>query len=487
MSRKEKASLGLKALITKAHYELLTPYVTARAKVLVRCPNKHEYLVAPYNFKSGYRCPECSMKKVIGLHKQRSKDIGDEFLQLLNSEGYSTLSEYTSAKDFILLKCPNGHTYQIRPDCFKSKQSRCPICRGKCKETNKENFLTKIKSLNITLCEPFDGYMTRIDMRCPVGHKFQTSPYSIMKGTNCPVCAIKIRGLTRRDGSHLRFINALKNDNYRLTGTFVNTTTSVEVECNKGHSYRALPSSYFVGYRCPVCSGTCTVSAKANFIELIEACDYELLEDYVNTNTKVKLRCNLGHVYTTKPDNFKSGQRCGACAGKDKQVQQDSLVDLALELGYTIHSVYEDSATKVLIECDNKHHFNMLPINFKRGQRCPACAFYGFNPDKPSKFYIQSLSLGDALVGYKYGITNRSAKTRMEEQSKASIFAHKIIKELQFEDGYECFMLESKVNKVFKGMNAKFFREYMSDGFSETITPDQYDTLINLCNSVGKS
>ena len=53
---------------------------------------------------------------------------------------------------------------------------------------------------------------------------------------------------------------------------------------------------------------------KINFNDVLAQREFKLLSPYVNTHTKVKLQCKLGHDFENTPAHIKSGQRCGICS-----------------------------------------------------------------------------------------------------------------------------------------------------------------------------
>ena len=56
--------------------------------------------------------------------------------------------------------------------------------------------------------------------------------------------------------------------------------------------------------------------------EYVESQGYELLSDeYVNNQTKLKIKCNFGHIFLVCWSNFYGprGSRCPECAGNKKK------------------------------------------------------------------------------------------------------------------------------------------------------------------------
>ncbi|KFZ25660.1 MAG: hypothetical protein KQ78_02153 [Candidatus Izimaplasma bacterium HR2] len=110
------------------------------------------------------------------------------------------------------------------------------------------------------------------------------------------------------------FKELVESVGYALLSDYKNSQTKVKIRCNKGHEYScSTPNNFKKGSRCPICAGKCPIQAKENFIQTLDQEEYELLSEYKNTKTKIKIKCNYGHEYKVMPSKFKSGQRCPIC------------------------------------------------------------------------------------------------------------------------------------------------------------------------------
>lgn len=111
--------------------------------------------------------------------------------------------------------------------------------------------------------------------------------------------------------------------------------------------------------------------------------EYEVLGEYKNANTKVKIRHNIcGIEYEVSPSSFlNNGRRCKVCSIKNKRIwnkKSDSFFrHQVYELvgdEYEILGEYKNEKTKILIkhnECGNT--FEMTPSGFLAGHRCHTC------------------------------------------------------------------------------------------------------------------
>ncbi|MBV5347925.1 hypothetical protein JZU46_06905, partial [bacterium] len=101
-------------------YTLLsTKYISAKSKLLYRCPEGHEHTMTWTNFKTGYRCPSCAGN--IKLTYNYVKDF-------IEKEGYILLSDtYVNARTKLTYICPEGHIQETTFDCFR-RGHRCRKC-----------------------------------------------------------------------------------------------------------------------------------------------------------------------------------------------------------------------------------------------------------------------------------------------------------------------------------------------------------------------
>ena len=105
---------------------------------------------------------------------------------------------------------------------------------------------------------------------------------------------------------------------------------------------------------------------------------YQLLSNYVNAKTKIKIKCPQGHKYEVTWSNFKQGNRCPRCRAEKMSEQQrlssTFIKEEMLKDGYILLSEYKHSATKVDIECPEGHQYQVTWANFQQGYRCPKCS-----------------------------------------------------------------------------------------------------------------
>ncbi|MHA1738591.1 MAG: hypothetical protein ACTSWD_08390 [Candidatus Heimdallarchaeota archaeon] len=159
-----------------------------------------------------------------------------------------------------------------------------------------------------------------------------------------------------------------------MSDTYINTSTKLSVQCPEGHEYLVKYNCFKQGQRCPVCGNNKRRLSYSSVKRFIESDGHKLLsESYKNVHTKLSIQCEFKHVYDITFLNFRQGHRCPYCFGNKKHTY-NYVKKFLREEGYTILSKnYNNALTKLSIQCPKGHvykaHFNI----FQRGSRCPTC------------------------------------------------------------------------------------------------------------------
>lgn len=117
----------------------------------------------------------------------------------------------------------------------------------------------------------------------------------------------------------------------------------------------------------------------------IEGNKYELLSEYVNAKTKIKIKhVACGHEYEVRWGHFQSGRRCPKCTNCYRYTDSEisKLISKITNGEYTKLSEYKNNKTKFKIKHNTcGHEYEIAWNRFQRGDRCPKC-----NQSKGEKF-----------------------------------------------------------------------------------------------------
>ena len=166
-----------------------------------------------------------------------------------------------------------------------------------------------------------------------------------------------------------------KARNYKvITPRYEDAKTKLQFQCPDDHIFETLPWPFKKGRSCPKCMGVCPTQAKERFLHQVSVRQYQTMDDYVNTKTKIKLRCDKQHIFSITPSHFMQGQSCPRCGGSCPVQAAENFQYAVSDRKFLFSGIYTNSYTKVELICDNQHNFTITPHNFMKGRGCPRCA-----------------------------------------------------------------------------------------------------------------
>jgi very-short-patch-repair endonuclease len=124
-------------------------------------------------------------------------------------------------------------------------------------------------------------------------------------------------------------------DRYDYSYTkYINSNTKIEVRCLNHGVFNPLPYNHLKGVNCPECMGQAVVT-KEKFLKKAAKVhnnkyDYSLV-DYKNVNTKVKIICPEHGVFEQRPSGHLEGKGCSKCSGCEKFTEEDFLREVAVK------------------------------------------------------------------------------------------------------------------------------------------------------------
>jgi very-short-patch-repair endonuclease len=176
-----KYAMRFEKILNTNGYDLLTEYIATHTKVYVKCPEGHTYWVEPSKFKIGRRCPKCS--------NRCSDQAMEQLITLLDKEGYKLISEYINTHTKVEILCANGHKYWAEPNSYKSGH-RCPQCSKNSLKYAKKQFVELLDSEGYSLLSSYKNARTCVKVECPKGHDWEIIPDNFKrKYYRCPHCA----------------------------------------------------------------------------------------------------------------------------------------------------------------------------------------------------------------------------------------------------------------------------------------------------------
>lgn len=244
----------------------------------------------------------------------------------LVGEEYTVVGEYNGTNNKIDIrhnKCGNI----ITPRAVDFLRGiRCKYCSGKYKRTNEE-FTKKVIELEGGEYTPLDKYKnssTKIRMlHKSCGYIYNVTPSAFLSGQRCPKCA---KNMKKDTEIFSKEVIEKTNGEYQLVNEYVNSKTKVKILHNTcGTIYETLPASFSSGHRCPYCNLPHKESLKTikNRVYGAVGDEYSVLKSDGASN--VQLRHNIcGHIYSVGIYNFlNKGYRCQKCKGNYQKTTKE--------------------------------------------------------------------------------------------------------------------------------------------------------------------
>ena len=156
-----------------------------------------------------------------------------------------------------------------------------------------------------------------VEVECPnPGHPdyFQYIG-SIRKGIGCPRCA----GKNKPDSEILMEVKQWCSSHVAPTGNIIREGNSAKVEmrCDRGHTYVALPCKIKRYVGCPRCNDTPMLSQHEAIsrVDKVHSGNIEVLGKYTGDANRIEVECNIcGNIWSPIYDNLIRGSGCPNCA-----------------------------------------------------------------------------------------------------------------------------------------------------------------------------
>lgn len=264
------------------------------------------------------------------------------------------------------------------------------------------------------------------------------------------------------------------------------------------HEATVMPYSILSGKLPCKCSERPPVDAEEKMervLREIENKELTLLSTYIkDSHAKLDLVCGVCETHFKSSYNSlylkKSG--CPVCNGAVKipkrvfikRLEENLKSKGLLFINHDFSDEIATGATKVEYFCPKcyvKHRTSWASL--RSGRACPTCARYGFQITDAATLYLLQLKRGDAVVGYKYGIT-KDLNRRLSEINKgvkpsgisASIFMY-----WEYPEGRLAQEHEKQISARFPPFLEK---EDILDGFTETIGTDSVEEFLFLLRNL---
>ena len=335
---------------------------------------------------------------------------------------------------------PNGGggTYWFcRCDCgterlvsgYTLREGKCQSCGcvGGRRLSHKE-VLSRISS-NIELLSQYDGYHSLAKFRCKsCGHRWRTTMRKVLyDGHGCRLCNRQQAAMNRRlPGKDVLGRIAKQHHNITVIGSeYTMATAAITAHCHQcGRKWKTTPQRLYQGKGCWPCRVKASGQARRLTIEEVRSRihpDIILSGYYRDKGTKVHARCRICyHEWFPLPGNLFKGDICPKCedkrSGEKMRLTQQEVIARLRKVSPKIEVIgrYQGAHQPLKVRCRHcgYHWAAGTPWRLLTGGGCPACAGYGFQPNKAAIVYYVRISDHRGGFVYKIGITNRTVRER---------------------------------------------------------------------------
>ena len=359
-----------KLAISKKGKCLSTEYKNSRTKILWECSNGHQFYSKPENVKQGRWCKKCA-----GLEKPNIEELKEIAIK---RGGKLVSPKYINNKYNYTWSCIDGHTWEAKFTHIRDG-SWCPQCKSSyseavCREIFEKIFDEKFPQKRLEwLKNPktgkrleLDGYSERLKLAFEYQgrhhyeiNKFMPTEKLLEQRINLDNFKLKVcseKGITLIQIPYsLNFNEIPVFIRLKLQGRdelIENSNVDIAVDFDEIHKFR---------------------SRIKEIADISRKRGGKLLSRTYQPGQKLKFKCKQNHIWYASASKIKSGQWCGKCVGKDRDIKD--MKEIAKKFGgQCLSKKYINNTTKLLWKCDQGHIWEDTPYNINiRGRWCRLC------------------------------------------------------------------------------------------------------------------
>jgi len=363
-------------------------YNGAFVKLQWQCSKGHVFSAAPTHvLNHGSWCPQCSFgSKRLSL-KQRQRKLLEMKHLARSRNGWCLSTDYVNGHTRLRWRCRNGHEWLATAESVKNAGTWCAtcgagiserICRAVFEGMFASAFPKKkpawLQSTRRTRME-LDGYSEELGIAFEyqgVQHFVRNSRFHRGRATLERRMADDRRkaALCRKHGIILLQIPYTvphaKFEKYIRQSLKTRTTHQHTKEILKRGSTNNIDLSTLNAY------------SPARLVEMQELAKKHggqcLSTNYINNTTKLRWRCEAGHVWEATPVSIKMGNWCHECSGYRRYTLADMQALARKRGGECLATKYHGNRTKILWRCAKGHLWSTTPGGVVMGAWCPYCA-----------------------------------------------------------------------------------------------------------------
>ncbi len=311
-----------------------------------------------------------------------------------------------------------------------------------------------------------------------------------------PFCLFQKQSPSRDYSCQSEFVSRVKelHPDSEVLGDYINSRTKIKIKCKENHIFEIKAGSIQEGYWCNECGKN--IKPHYKFVQELDILHpgSKVLEKYSGARTNILFQCEKAHKWKAKPYKILRGGWCSICANVKKKTHNEFVFEIAkLHPNGEVIDQYINTKTKIRFQCENNHIWSAKPTSILSGSWCPECWHirrskllftrqYSYNNFKnnsklktlPGILYLLEFNDNENIF-HKIGITKLSIKKRWRNK-----FDYKIIKEWVLPI-YDAFIIEQDIIEEYK-INKYMPKLLENNGQSECFKLINISLIINEIN-----
>ena len=322
--------------------------------------------------------------------------------------------------------CSYGHKWTAPVGDRHRRGDKCPICSNRIILVGFNDFSTTHPELAKEAFEwdtstVTQGSEKKIKWRCPLGHIYITSVYKrAVRNQGCPYCSNQKLLVGFNDLMTTNKKLALEANGWDPSTVVAGSPKRKKWVCEKGHSWEAgIRDRHRNHLGCPICANYKILigfnDLQTTHPEIArEAFKWNPTTVVAGSERKKDWKCSLGHKYSANiRDRTRVDSGCPFCSNhkllkgfNDLKTTHPEIAKEANKWDPT--SIVAGTQKKYEWKCSEGHTWKSAPSSRTgRGDGCPSCAKYGFDPNKDGYIYFLKHESWEML---QIGITNYPTK-----------------------------------------------------------------------------
>ena len=402
-------------------------------------------------------CPFCSNHKIwVGFNDLKTKfpEIAAE------ADGWDP-SEYIAGSGVSKSwKCKLGHSWNTRISHRTSQNTGCPTCANRKLLVGFNDLKTKFPEIAAEAdgwdpSKYFPGNNKKFKWKCKLGHSWTAAMNDRTRRNNgCPICSNQELLIGFND-LKTRFPDVAKEAHgWDPSKIMPGNNSKKRWKCKLGHSWEAVVNSRTTKGKetnCPICANQQLLigfnDLKTRFPDIAkEAHGWDPSKIMPGSKEKNAWKCNIGHIYYAPVHNRTSKKtNCSYCSNRlvlsgfnDLKTKYPEIAKEAN--GWDPTKVIFSSHKVVAWKCEKGHAWNTRVSHRTEDKTgCPSCAEFGFNPEKPSWFYLMKRFNSEHQLGISNVIEQRIKVHELEGWETIEITGP--------HDGYKVYETEKQLKE----------------------------------------